>query len=167
MLMRIYLIGYMGSGKSSNGKKIANKLGFDFYDLDEIFETKYQLSINDFFDKYGENLFRKLESEILESTLEFDNCVISTGGGTACFNNNINFMNQNGVSIYLELSPKSLYMRLITSKKKRPLILNYHKDELLIEIEKQLKQREPFYKQSHYTVKGENLDVDGIVKLLL
>ncbi|MBC8146682.1 MAG: shikimate kinase [Bacteroidetes bacterium] len=164
--MRVYLIGYMGSGKSAHGKTLAKRLGFDFYDLDKLFETKYQLSINDFFEKYGENLFRKIETEILESTLELDNCVISTGGGTACFNENLKFINSYGISVYLELRPKSLYIRLKNSKKKRPLLMGCHNDELLNKIENQLKEREAFYKQAHYIVKGENLDVNEVVELL-
>ena len=164
--MRVYLVGYMGSGKSKNGKRIANKLGFDFYDIDVLFETKYQLSINDFFIKYGENLFRKIETEVLLSTKDFNNSVIATGGGTACFNENMEFINKNGTSIYFELSSKSLYNRLKESKKKRPLLVDYNEDELLKRIESQLKEREAFYKQAHYTIKGENLDVNEVVELL-
>jgi len=164
--MRIYLIGYMGSGKSSAGKSLANKLSYKFFDIDNIFETKFHISIVDFYEKYGEPLFRKLENQILKDTLKLEDSVIATGGGTPCNNKNIELINSNGISFYLKLSAKSLTSRLLDSKKKRPIIMNTSEDKLYEKIVKQLDERESFYLKAHYIIKGENLDLNKIVELV-
>ncbi len=120
--MKIYLIGYMSSGKSTLGKTLANRLQLKFIDTDEAFETKYQISINDFFIKFGEEKFRELEHQLLSSLAKIEDAVISTGGGTPCYYNNIDIINENGISIYLKLHPKSIISRLKASKKQRPLV---------------------------------------------
>ncbi|OQX75526.1 MAG: hypothetical protein B6D61_10215 [Bacteroidetes bacterium 4484_249] len=164
--MLIYLIGYMGSGKTTVGRKLARRLGYDFTDLDLMIENDYKISIPGIFQKYDENAFRKIEHETLKKTLSFENTIISTGGGTPCFFNNIEMINENGFSVYLKMSTKSLYDRLINSKKKRPLLTNKSQVNILNFIEDQLTIRETYYQKSLVEVKGENLDLDNLVNIV-
>lgn len=160
--MRIYLIGYMGAGKTTASKKMARLTGFACYDLDELFEEKYKINISDFFNKYGENLFRKLESQLLKDTVKFKNVIIATGGGTPCFYDNMTWMNEHGVTIYLQMHPKSIYQRLIASKRKRPLVAAKSPEELLIFIQDHLRQRNIFYSQAKIIIKAESLNLEEL-----
>jgi shikimate kinase len=165
--MRIYIIGYMGAGKSTVGKRLAAKLGIDFIDLDDAFESKFRYSIPRFFDQFGENRFRELEHQCLkEITLENEAAVISTGGGTACFYDNLELMNTSGTSIYLKLDPKSLSHRLTNARRLRPIIRDIPNEEMQSFVEGQLAEREPFYERADITVKGESLDMEALVKAL-
>lgn len=162
-LNRIYLVGYMGSGKSSAMKLIANKLSWQAYDVDRLFEERYKISVQDFFHKYDEDAFRKLESQILKETVKYENAVIATGGGTPCFFDNMDWINENGLSVFLKVSAKTAVNRLINSKKKRPLIEGKNEAELLEYVENHYNTRIPFYKKAHITVKGESLDIKEIL----
>ena len=123
--MKLFIIGYMGCGKSTIGKKIAHQLSLPFYDLDKEIEQKIQYSIFDFFEKFGEAEFRKVEKDTLQMFLRTsEDCVIATGGGTPCFFDNMENMLKNGVCVYIKKSPKLLANRLIQAKQKRPLIKN-------------------------------------------
>lgn len=165
--MRIFLTGYMYSGKTTIGKKVARKLELPFYDLDDYFEIKYKISVTQFFEKYSEELFRKLETETLAELIrQEDNVLISTGGGTACFNHNMELMNASGLTVYVEMSPKSVFARMQASKKKRPLLLQVQKDKVEAFIEKHLEERRKYYRQSRLTIKGENADIDQISRLI-
>jgi shikimate kinase len=165
--MRIFLIGFMGSGKTSNGKRLAKMLGLDFYDTDILFEEKYHISVKDFFYKYDEDLFRKLEREILRESFSYNNALISTGGGTPCFFDNMKKINQHGLSVYLKLDPKSLAHRLYHSKKKRPLIPKDDMDYCSDFVNKTLQKREVFYLQSHLIIQGENLKIKNTAQNIL
>lgn len=160
--MRIYIIGFMYSGKSTVGKKLANLMNLKHIDTDKVFETKYNISISSFFEKYGENLFRELEHKILLETIKEDNCIISTGGGLPCFHNNIEIIKENGISIYLNMSPISIIHRINNSKKKRPLLQNKSPEELQEYIEKLLKEREILYNQANLKIKGEDPNIKEI-----
>ncbi|MBI9038984.1 MAG: shikimate kinase [Bacteroidales bacterium] len=162
--MRIVLVGYMGSGKSTAGKKLASHIGFSFLDIDHFIEEKYKISIHDFFKKYGEDVFRKIESDVLKNTLIEDNIVISTGGGTPCFKDNMNLINKNSYSVYIKMNISSIENRLINSKKSRPLLKEISQENLNSFIEKQLLEREKYYNQAHLIVKGENLDLNYIIE---
>jgi len=164
--MKIFIIGYMCSGKSTVGKRLAQKLNYSFIDLDFYFEKKFHISVDDFFTKYGENAFRKIETQLLNEILVKDNIVISTGGGTPCFNENMNVMRKNGVSIYLKMHINSLKDRIINSKKKRPLLKNITNENVTDFLSNHLNEREAFYQQADYTVKGENADIEEMVKLI-
>jgi len=129
-----------------------------------MLEERYKISVYDCFEKYGEDAFRQLEYNILKEALQQDNVVIATGGGAPCFSNAMTLINENGFSIYIEMSPKSLVHRLLHAKVTRPLTKNKTEEELSIFVNEQLTFREPFYKQAHLTVKGENID---IISLLL
>lgn len=157
--MLIFLVGYMGSGKTTVGKKLAGHLNFDFIDLDRFIENTFKVTIPTVFERYDETTFRKLESETLNKTFKLQNTVIATGGGTPCFYNNMELINKNGISIYLKLSTKSLFHRLINSKQKRPLIKNKSIDEIKNFIEENLKTREPYYEQAKIITKGEDITI--------
>ena len=162
--MRIYLVGYMSAGKSTTAKRLANKLNMEAYDTDRMFEERYRISVGDFFQKYDEPLYRKLESQILHETLSLDNAVIATGGGTACFNDNMDWMNQNGFTIFLKISPKSAVIRLSQSKVRRPKVYGKSPEELEEFIRNNYAERMPFYEQAQLTVKSEDLDIELLVE---
>ena len=145
---RIYIVGFMGSGKSFTGKRLASRLAYAFTDIDILFEEKYHFTIPDFFEKFGEEAFRKLERDLLLSTDNLENTVISTGGGTPCFFNNMDYIKENGISIYLRMPPEKILARLKQSKKPRPLVKSLQGENLLARIKELLAQREKFYLQS-------------------
>lgn len=164
--MRIYLVGYMGAGKSTTSKRLANRLGWDAYDTDRLFEARYKISINDFFHKYDADLYRRLETQILHETLSFDNAVIATGGGTPCFNDNMAWMNQHGFTVFLKISPESAVSRLSQSKVKRPILIDKKPEELAVFVMKNYAERLPYYEQAQLTFKGENCDVEELATLI-
>lgn len=161
---RIYIVGFMGAGKTTLGKKLARKLGFDFYDTDRMLEAKYKVSIDNFFNKYGEDLFRKLEHQCLKETFHFDNCIVSTGGGLPCYFDSMKKINNVGISIYIELNDKAIFHRLMNSKQKRPLLNGKTDDELMDFISKKLEERAPHYKQASITISDIDVSVDDIIE---
>ena len=163
---RIYLVGYMGAGKTTAAKRLAHRLGWEHYDTDALFEEKYHISVDDFFHKYDEALFRKLESKILQSTENLENAVISTGGGTPCFNDNMTWMNGHGTTVFLKISPQTAVSRIMLSKKKRPLAAGKTEAELATFVEKHYGARMSFYEQAQHVVKGEDLDIEALLALL-
>jgi len=161
---KIYLIGFMGSGKTSVGKKLAKKLNYKFIDLDTEIEKSVNCSISDYFTKFGEEKFREIENKILKESFKYSNTVISTGGGTPCFFNNMLLINKNSFSIYLKADVKLLSHRLINAKQTRPLIKNKSKEELEIYIEKLLSEREIFYNKAKLVIDAKSISIDNIVK---
>ena len=162
--MKIFIIGYMYSGKSTIGKKLANALGFDFIDTDNLFEEKHHISIPNFFEKYGEDLFRKFEKEVLFSTNALQNTIISTGGGTACSDENIRYIKENGTSVYLESDIDTIMARLQYSKKERPVLNKMPKEELQGFILKQIEERKPFYKQADIIIPAKDVRIEDLKK---
>ena len=116
--MRIFLVGYMGSGKTRTGKLLARAMHYEFMDIDELFEQRYRISIQDFFRKYDEQLFRKLEHQLLSETILRDQVVYSMGGGTPCFYDNMDMLNRFGLTVYIRMPALALFRRLQESKKK-------------------------------------------------
>ncbi len=166
--MRIYIIGYMGAGKSTVSEKLAKKLNLMRFDLDELFEQRFKIDINRFFEKYDETLFRKLESRLLKETVLLNNVVISTGGGTPCFYDNMEWMKQFGITVYLKMNPKSLVNRLQTSKRKRPLMKDKTSaDQLLEYVQNHLRNRNIWYSQADLIIKGESIDIDELADRIL
>ena len=147
--MRIFITGFMGAGKSYLGRVLAEQLGFSFVDLDELIETGSAMSIADIFQKLGEPAFRQIEAECLRSLANRNEIVVSTGGGTPCYFENMTWMNENGITIHLDASVSLLAQRLTLEKKQRPLIANLLDKELVDFIETKLAERAPFYEQSH------------------
>jgi shikimate kinase len=164
--MRIFLVGYMGCGKTTVGRQLAKLLNYAHLDLDVLFEAEYKITIADFFKKYDEIAFRKIEHQLLLSTFNLENHVISTGGGTPCFFNNMDLINQHGISVYIKMHPKSLFFRLLNSKRTRPLTSGLDEVSLLKSIEEKLAKRETFYNQAQIIVKGEDIDVAALVRIL-
>jgi shikimate kinase len=160
--MKVFLVGFMGSGKTTIGKKLANYLKCDFIDLDKLIEAKVGMSIVEYFELYGESAFRDLEREVLQKTDFPENVIIATGGGVPCFGDNMSWMNENGLVAYLSLSPKALASRLENSKTDRPLIRNLKGDELEGFISTKLAEREPFYSQSKFVVSASDLTAERL-----
>jgi len=164
--MKIFLIGFMGSGKTTLGRKLASRLGYEFIDLDHKLEQQVELSIAEYFQIFGEDAFRKLESEVLKKTLYPDNAIISTGGGLPCYFDNMGWMKAHGKSIYIKLSPKTLADRLETGKEERPLLQDKHGDALVDFIEQKLGEREKFYSQASIIVDGLSLTAEKLEQVI-
>jgi len=158
--MLIYLIGYMGSGKTTAGKRLANRLGYEFIDLDEWIELHENRTIAEIFDQSGEEYFRQIEQQTLYKTFHLKNSVISTGGGVPCFFDNMDQMNIHGITIYIDLKAKALASRLKEAKNQRPLIKDKSDEELVRFIEEALEKRVPYYSKAKYTVDGLNLSAE-------
>ena len=145
-MTRIILIGYMGAGKTTIGKALAQELGVPFYDLDWYIETRMRRTIKQIFDEKGEEGFRRIEHNMLHEVAEFENVVVSCGGGTPCFYDNIDYMNSQAQVVYLKASPEVLYEHLQMGRRVRPLLLGKSPDE------------EPFYSKANYTLNVDLLD---------
>lgn len=165
--MKIYLIGYMGSGKSTLGQHLANALGISWLDLDDEFELRYKVSIPAFFEKYGENTFRDLEHKVLTDISVIPDLVVSTGGGSPCFHDNMKLMNQTGITVYLQAMPELLISRIELSARKRPLFQQMKGEDFLQKITTHLQSREPFYSQAKIIIDATKPDVDDLKKRIL
>ena len=163
---RIYLIGFMGSGKSTHGKMLARKIGYLYADMDQLIEDTAEMTIPGIFKEHGEAVFRKWEHDILLELNKRDHVVISTGGGAPCHGNMMQLMNEHGTTIYIRLSPEVLKDRLLRSPTERPLIQGKSEAELLEFVTLLLAERETYYKQAKLTVEGLNLQMDDLVALL-
>lgn len=157
-MKRIIIIGYMGAGKTTVGKCLAKELNMDFYDLDWYIESRMRKTVKQIFDEYGEYGFRKIEHNMLHEVAEFENVIISCGGGTPCFFDNIEYMNQQGETVFLKASPEVLYGHLKMGKTVRPLLLNKTPEEVKIFINEQLEKRNPYYSQAKYTLNVDLMD---------
>jgi shikimate kinase len=166
-MKRVFLVGYMGSGKTTTGKRLAEKYGLRFVDLDQYIESRYFKTISQLFEEKGEEEFRRIENELLKEVAEFENVIISTGGGTACFYDSMDFMNSRGETVYLEASALDLASYLLTAGKDRPLLKNKNKEELQIFIEKTLNNRKPHYLKAKYKVDSRDMSDQVFDRLLL
>jgi shikimate kinase len=165
--MKIYLIGYMGSGKSTLGKHLAKALGISWIDLDTEIEARYKISIPDFFTKYGEAAFRDVEHKVLNDVVQIPDVVVSTGGGVPCFHNNMELMNQNGVTIYLQATPEVILTRIGPYAWKRPLFQKMDGADTLEKIKEHLKSRVSFYQQAQIIIDAVNPNIDELKTLIL
>ena len=146
----IIIIGYMGAGKTTVGKALAKELGIMFYDLDWYIETRMHKTVKQIFDESGEDGFRQIEHNMLHEVAEFENIVLSCGGGTPCFFDNMDYMNLLGETVYLKASPETLYAHLKMGRGVRPLLLNKTPEEVQVFIREQLLKREPFYEKAKH-----------------
>jgi shikimate kinase len=142
----------MGAGKTTVGKALSKELGIPFYDLDWYIESRMHKTVPQIFAEKGEEGFRKIEYNLLREVAEFENVIISCGGGTPCFYDNVDYMNKQGKTIYLKATPEVLYGHLKMGKTVRPLLVGKSKEELLDFITEQLAKREPFYTKARYTL---------------
>jgi shikimate kinase len=165
--MRIFLIGFMGSGKTTFGKKLASSLAWPFYDLDHQVETLVQQSIPEYFATYGEEAFRLLEKKTLQSFEYPESCVISCGGGTPCFFDNMDWMNAQGLTIYLDLPPLALAQRLEKGKHKRPLLKDLDEAGLIAFIESKLAERIPYYEKARMSIRGLDINAENVKNKIL
>ena len=161
----IFLIGFMGCGKTTLGRKLASRLGYEFMDLDHILEARAGMTIAEYFSRFGEEAFRKLESEVLKFTKYPEHAVISTGGGLPCFFDNMDWMNAHGKTVYIKLSPKTLADRLENEKDKRP-VLNDHGEDLVAFIAGKLAERDKFYDEAVVIADGLSLTAEKVEQLL-
>ena len=164
--MRIYLIAYMGSGKSTLGRRLAKYAGLQFIDMDNYLEERNYKTIPQIFDEEGEAEFRKKERKALEELTEFTDVVIATGGGAPCFYDNINVMNKTGKTVYLDIDPEILADRLMNSKTDRPLIKGKSHKELVEFIDETLRERNKFYRQANYQITKPDVDLDELMEML-
>lgn len=164
--MRIYLIGYMGCGKSTLGRRLSKHTGLQFIDMDHYIEERNCKTIPQIFAEEGEAEFRKKEQKALRELSEFTNIIIATGGGAPCFFDNIELMNQTGKTIYLNIDPAILADRLLKSKTERPLIKGKSRKELVAFIDETLQKRNQFYTQAQYQITRPDIDLDYFMKML-
>lgn len=161
----------MGAGKTTAGRELAKELGLDFIDLDHFIQARFQKTIAQLFQEVGEEEFRIIERKMLLEVGEFEDVVISAGGGTPCFYDNMDYMNNTGTTVYLKATPQALSERLNTCKDKRPLIKDKDETELLSFVKENLEKREPYYSKANIIFETEELvnrdDVNRYVQQLI
>lgn len=161
MVKRLFLVGYMGCGKTTIGKFVARDMQWKFIDMDAYFEKKHSCTISEYFAKHGENGFREAEHEVVAELSTAENAVIACGGGAPCFFDNMRTMNASGATIYINVAPEELANRLKSAKANRPLLAQKSDEELLAHITSQLAEREKFYRQAHMIVDGVALPIQA------
>ena len=166
-MKRIILIGYMGAGKTTVGKALSKELGLTFYDLDWYIENRRRKKVPEIFAEKGEEGFRKMEYNMLHEVAEFEDVIISCGGGTPCFFDNIDYMNQQGEVVYLKASPEVLYKHLLMGKTERPLLKGKSPDELIAFIREQLDYREQFYLKARHILDVSLMDNYEKIKITI
>ena len=165
--MRIFLTGYMGCGKSTIGRKVAALIGINFIDLDKYIEERNFKSVPDIFAQEGEAAFREKERQALLEVAEYEDIVVGTGGGAPCFFDNMQRMNDSGITIYLAPDNDTLAFRLMKSKTERPLIAGKNREELLQFIKTALEKRAPFYEQSKIVIRGKSdIQPEEVLRLI-
>lgn len=157
-MIRIFLTGYMGAGKTTLGKAFARKLSISFIDLDWYIEERFHKTVGELFQERGENGFRELERNMLREVADFEDVIISTGGGTPCFFDNMEFMNHAGQTVFLDVRPEVLFRRLRIAKQQRPILQGKEDEELKDFIVQALEKRMPFYQQAQYRFNAEELE---------
>lgn len=157
-MIRIFLTGYMGAGKTTLGKALARKLSIPFVDLDWYIEERFHKTVGELFTERGEAGFRELERTMLHEVGAFEDVIISTGGGAPCFFDNMDFMNRNGKTVFLSVHPDVLFHRLRIAKQQRPILQGKKDDELKAFIVQALDKRAPFYAQAQYSFNAGELE---------
>ncbi len=164
--MLIFLIGFMGSGKTTAGKMLAKKVNYDFADLDSLIEEREGMAITEIFAMKGEEYFREVEASVLESLFERKDLVVACGGGTACFHNNMQKMKSAGITVYLKVSPGMLAGRLAGEHSSRPLVAGMSGDKLRNHVRKLLAGREGWYRQSDIIYDAGNFEIQELLDLI-
>jgi shikimate kinase len=164
--MRIYLIGYMGSGKTTLGQELAAKLELSFIDLDKYIEERNYKTVPQLFSEFGEEAFRQRERKALEEVSEFTNVVVATGGGAPCFFDNMELMNRTGITLFLDMDIPTLVERLQKSKTDRPLIRGKSKEELIGLIYEMMQKRLPYYEQAQIRISYTDSLLENVLILI-
>jgi shikimate kinase len=164
--MKLFLLGMMGTGKSHWAKKLSRKLACGGYDLDQLIESHEEKTIAELFAEEGEPYFRKSEAKILRWFAEKKTFVLATGGGTPCFHENMNWMNKQGITVWIDEPVNILVERLLPEKEHRPLIRNLTNNELHDFLSGKLAERADFYGQSTYHLQGDAISDAGFAKII-
>lgn len=163
----IFLVGFMGSGKTFIGERLAETLFYDFIDTDALLEKKTRQTIAEIFEKNGENNFRELEHAILSELKEKKGCIISTGGGVPCFYGNMEIMNAHGITVYLKVHPDIIVKRISEQRSHRPLLKIFKDDtELLVFVKNKIAEREKFYEQAQFIIDADG-NAEEIIKKIV
>ena len=164
----VFICGFMGCGKTTQGKKLAKEMGYYFIDLDDYISNQYDKTITELFKEVGEKQFRTIETKALNECIANNvKALIAVGGGTPCFNDNMSAMVNSGKVVYLKMDADALYNRLFNAKQDRPLIKDKENEEMLLYIENLLKTREVFYSKSQIITSGVTVDIDELMKDIL
>lgn len=167
--MRIFLIGFMGAGKTHWGKQVANRMGLPFHDLDELVVAQEGRSIADIFTENGEEYFRLAEKQMLEELVEReDSMIISCGGGTPCFFNNIDFMKRHGIVVWLNTHVEVILQRLLKERMHRPLLKDIRDEDLRNHIVRKLNERRMYYEQADVIIdKEDSISMNDFIQTVL
>ena len=166
-MKRIVLIGYMGSGKTTVGRALAKEIGLPFYDLDWYIENRMRKKVSQIFAERGEEGFRTIERNMLHEVAEFEDVVVSCGGGTPCFFDNMDYLNQQAQVVWLRCEPEVLKEHLLMGKGDRPLLKGKTPEELSAFIREQLEWREPYYRKARYTLDVSLMDNNEKIKITI
>lgn len=154
----LYIIGYMGCGKTTFGRALSEATGLRFIDLDHLIEARHNATVRQIFDMHGEQKFREIERNMLRETAELEDVIVSCGGGTPCFFDNVEYMNANGTTLWLEATHDCLFSRLIRKREKRPLLAGKTDAEIRSVISTQLDARSPYYSKAAIRWQGDSLE---------
>ncbi len=164
--MRVYIMGFMGSGKTYWGSQWADYHKMSFIDLDKQMEVAEGITIEEIFTQKGEHYFRSLEAATLRSTAQLENAIIACGGGTPCYENNIDWIKENGTAVFIDATPEVLMNNLLEEKNKRPLIKHLNADELLPFIKDKIAERNFYYQQANLLLPYSALTVHSLENLI-
>lgn len=164
---RIYIVGFMGVGKTTLARKLGEHLGKSVIDLDHFIEERKFKTVPQLFTEHGEDGFRIIEQQMLKELSDFDDVIVSTGGGAPCFFDNMEVMNAAGVTVFIDLPPEIIAQRLLKSKTERPLIKGKTETELQDFIAERLNERRPFYGKSEIVVKPTNQTPEEVMHMIL
>ena len=157
-MKRILLVGFMAAGKTTLGKALAKDMGLQFIDLDHYIENRYRCTVSQLFAQRGEEAFRQIERNMLHEVAEFEDVVIATGGGTPCFFDNMDYMNTQGVTVFLDASVDVIHTRLTIARVQRPLVAGKSAEELRTYIAEMLGRRMPYYSRATHTFCANRLE---------
>ena len=157
-MRRIFLIGYMGAGKTTLGRALAKDMNIQFIDMDSYIETRFCKTISKIFAEKGEDGFREIERRILHEVGDFEDVIISTGGGTPCFFDNVEYMNRQGTTVFLDVPEERLFIRLSIARNNRPLIKEKNDEDLKSFITEQLEKRRPHYEKAQFRFVADKLE---------
>ena len=163
-MIRIFLIGYMGAGKTTLGRALSREMQVSFIDLDWYIEERFHKTVRQLFEERGEDGFREIEKKMLHEVAEFENVIVATGGGTPCFFDNMDYMNACGDAVFLDVDKDVLFRRLRIAKQQRPLLAEKTDDELRAFIDTALEKRLPYYRKARYVISGNELEDRSQIK---